>query len=79
MKFRPLEWIRKFYNLPDTPELRWERTETYRRRMEQVKTGWILMGLVMLAVDHNATVFAMAVFSMCLTFAFLEQDDQFSE
>ena len=40
--------IRRFFHLPENePEIAWTRTPLYRRRLEQVKTGWIITALLM--------------------------------
>ncbi|WP_028293429.1 hypothetical protein [Oceanobacter kriegii] len=72
----PVQWLRQVFNLPDTPDLQWIRTETHKRRLEQVKTGWIIAGLLMLGMDNNAAVFMFGFFCIFLTFAFLERDTQ---
>lgn len=79
MIFRPLDWLRKFYKLPETRELAWEKTKIYQKRLEQVKTGWIVAGLIMLAFDNNALAASLSIFCLFLSFAFLEPDDQFSK
>ncbi|WP_221800205.1 hypothetical protein [Oceanobacter mangrovi] len=72
--WNPIVWLRRFYRLPDTPDLLWTQTDTHKRRLEQVKTGWIIAGLLMLALDHNAAVLMLLLFGIFLTFAFLERD-----
>ena len=35
--------IRRFFHLPENePEIAWTKTPLYRRRLEQVKSGWII-------------------------------------
>ncbi|MCA6065488.1 hypothetical protein [Thalassolituus marinus] len=76
-RFPLIERIRRFYRLPDNyPELNWTRTRLYRRRLEQVKSGWIITGLVMLASDSIAVVFVLGAFAGFLSLAFLEPDSQ---
>jgi hypothetical protein len=67
--------IRRFYRVSEnTPDIQWTRTETYRKRMEQVKTGWIISGICMLAVENVAAVVGILFFSSFMSFAFLERD-----
>ncbi len=76
-RFPLLERIRRFYRLPnDYPELNWTRTDLYRKRLEQVKSGWIFTGLIMLASDSIAVVFVLGAFAGFLSLAFLEPDSQ---
>lgn len=69
--------VRRFYRLPDNyPELNWTRTELYRKRLEQVKSGWIVAGLIMLCSDSIAVVCVLGTFTAFLSMAFLEPDQQ---
>jgi len=70
-----LERIRRFYRLPDDyPELNWTRTKLYRRRLEQVKSGWIITGLVMLLSGSIEVVFVLSAFAGFLSLAFLDPE-----
>jgi len=67
--------IRRFYKLPENhPEFVWTRSETYKKRMEQVKNGWIIAGLLMLASGSTSMVVVIAAFSGFLSLAFLEKN-----
>ncbi|TNC87996.1 hypothetical protein [Thalassolituus sp.] len=69
--------IRRFYRLPEHhPDIEWTQTETYRRRLEQVKTGWIISGVTMLAVENLAAVLGIVMFTSFMSFAFLERDSE---
>lgn len=69
------EWLRQNLKIPKTAELEWLKTDIYKKRLEQVKSGWILAGVLMLASDNNAAVMGITLFSIFLSFAFLEKDD----
>jgi hypothetical protein len=69
------EWLRQNLKIPKTTELVWLKSDIYKKRLEQVKSGWILAGLLMLASDNNAAVMGIALFSIFLSFAFLEKDE----
>ncbi|WP_430461685.1 hypothetical protein ACQUQU_02570 [Thalassolituus sp. LLYu03] len=72
-----IDRIRRFYRLPDDyPELNWTRTPLYRKRLEQVKNGWILTGVIMLICDSIAVVCVLGAFAAFLSLAFLEPDQQ---
>ncbi len=67
--------IRRFYKLPENnPEFIWTRSTTYQRRLEQVKTGWIVAGLLMLASGSTSAVIVISAFSGFLSLAFLEKN-----
>ena len=69
--------IRKFYGLSEqNPDIQWTKTDLYRRRLEQVKTGWIISGVLMLAVENVAGVMTILVFSGFMSLAFLERDGE---
>jgi hypothetical protein len=69
--------IRRFYNLPEHhPDIEWTRTDAYKRRLEQVKTGWIISGCCMLAVENVAAIAGIFFFSSFMSFAFLERDGE---
>ncbi len=75
-RFSVIEFIRRIYRLPqDYPELNRTHTERYRRRLEQVKNGWIITGLIMLASDSTAVVCVLGAFATFLSLAFLEPDN----
>lgn len=64
-----------FLKIPQTtPEFLWTKTRCYRRRIEQVKTFWIVAGLIMLAAGHPAFILVACFFMTFLSFAFLEKD-----
>ncbi len=72
-----LDRIRRFYRIPtDYPELNWTRTPLYRRRLEQVKSGWIISGLVMLISGSIEVVFILGAFTGFLSLAFLDPDTE---
>lgn len=72
-----LDRIRRFYRLPqDYPELNWTRTETYRRRLEQVKSGWIITGIIMLLSGSIEVVCVLGAFAGFLSLAFLDPDTE---
>lgn len=74
-KWNIVSRIRQFYGVSeDTQELKWTRSKIYKRRLEQVKTGWIISGLCMLAAQNPAVVLALFMFSGFLSLAFLEKD-----
>lgn len=67
--------IRRFYGLPENhPDFVWTRSETYRKRLEQVKSGWIIAGLLMLLSGSTSAVIVIAAFCSCMSLAFLEKD-----
>ncbi|HBS41460.1 MAG TPA: hypothetical protein DEA26_02180 [Oceanospirillales bacterium] len=67
--------IRRFFHLPENePEIAWTRTPLYRRRLEQVKTGWIITALLMLAAENIAIIAGLFFFSSFMSFAYLERD-----
>lgn len=69
--------IRRFYRVSESnPDIQWTRTDTYRRRLEQVKTGWIISGITMLAVENIAAVVGIFMFTSFMSFAFLERDQE---
>lgn len=69
--------IRRFYRLPEHhPDIQWTKTDTYRRRLEQVKTGWIISGVTMLAVENVAAIMGIFMFTSFMSFAFLERDEE---
>ena len=69
--------IRRFFHLPDDePEMNWTRTPLYRKRVEQVKTGWIITALLMLAAENLAIIAGLFFFSSFMSFAFLERDEE---
>jgi len=69
--------IRRFYKIPEHhPDIEWTKTETYRRRLEQVKTGWIISGCCMLAAENIAAIVGIFFFSSFMSFAFLERDEE---
>lgn len=64
-----------FLRIPQsTAEFQWTKTRCYRRRLEQVKTFWIIAGLIMLAAGHPAFILVGCFFMTFLSFAFLEKD-----
>ena len=70
-----IERLIRFLNIPQTtPEFLWTKTRCYRRRLEQVKSFWIIAGLVMLAAGHPAFILMLFFFMTFLSFAFLERD-----
>ena len=72
-----LDRIRCFYGLPiDYPELNWTRTRLYRRRLEQVKSGWIITGLIMLASGSIEFIFLLGAFAGFLSLAFLDPEQE---
>ncbi len=69
--------IRRFFHLPDDePEMNWTRTPLYRKRVEQVKTGWIITALLMLAAENLAIIAGLFFFSSFMSFAYLERDSE---
>lgn len=67
--------IRRFYKLPeDHPEFLWTQTNTYKRRLEQVKSGWIIAGVLMLASGSTSAVIVISAFSGFMSLAFLERE-----
>lgn len=67
--------IRRFYRLPENhPEFVWTRSNTYRKRLEQVKSGWIIAGLLILASGSTSAAIVIAAFSACMSLAFLEKN-----
>lgn len=74
-KFNLVSRIRHFYGVSeDTDEFRWTRSNTYKMRLEQVKTGWIIAGILMLLIQTPAMVLGLSIFSGFLSLAFLERD-----
>lgn len=70
-----LNRIRRFYKLPENhPEFVWTRSMAYKQRLEQVKSGWIVAGLLMLASGSTSAVIVIAAFSGFLSLAFLERN-----
>lgn len=68
--------VRKFYGISeDTPEIQWTRSETYRKRLELVKIGWIISGICMLITYNFAAMFGIFLFSSFISIAFLERDN----
>lgn len=69
--------IRSFFRITnDEPEMNWTRTPLYRRRVEQVKTGWIITALLMLAAQNLAIIAGLFFFSSFMSFAYLERDSE---
>lgn len=69
-----LKSIRGFYGISEqTEEIQWTFSLTYQRRIEQVKTGWIIAGLLMLAIESLAFVIGCFLFCFFLSLAFLER------
>lgn len=67
--------IRRFYKLPENnPEFIWTRSTTYQKRLEQVKSGWIVAGLLMLMSGSTSAVIVIGAFSGFLSLAFLERN-----
>lgn len=67
--------IRRFYGLSEqNPDIQWTKTNLYRRRLEQVKTGWIISGVLMLCAENVAAVVGILFFSGFMSLAFLEKD-----
>ncbi|MAD46150.1 MAG: hypothetical protein CMI02_06775 [Oceanospirillaceae bacterium] len=72
-----LDRIRRFYRLPDDyPELNWTRTRLYRRRLEQVKSGWIVTGTLMLLSGSVEVVCVLGAFAGFLSLAFLDPEQE---
>jgi len=72
-----LSRIRRFYNVPENhPDIAWTKSTIYRKRLEQVKTGWIISGLCMLAAENIAAIAGIFFFSSFMSFAFLERDKE---
>lgn len=70
-----IDRVRRFYRIPEhQPEYQWLRSHTYRRRVEQVKTGWIIAGLTMLLTGNLAAVIIISAFAAFMSLAFLEYD-----
>lgn len=68
--------IRRFYNLPDDhPDFLWTETSLYRKRLEQVKSGWIIAGLLMLSIGTTSAVVLISAFAGFMSLAFLERDE----
>lgn len=68
--------IRRFYNLPeDHPEFLWTQTPAYQKRLEQVKNGWIIAGLLMLSIGTTSSVVLISAFTGFMSLAFLERDE----
>ena len=67
--------IRRFFHLPENePEIAWTKTPLYRRRLEQVKSGWIITCALMLAAEDLALITGLFFFSSFMSFAYLEKD-----
>lgn len=76
MKFPdPWAWLRRFYRIPQTEDIKWIGSEAHRQRLEKIKTGWIIAGLVMLALDSNAAALGIFLFAGFLSLAFLDRDE----
>lgn len=74
-KWNIISRIRKFYGVSeDTAELKWLRSNIYKSRLEQVKTGWIIAGLIMLALENIAAVVIISSFAGFMSLAFLEKE-----
>ncbi|MFC3681242.1 hypothetical protein [Bacterioplanoides pacificum] len=74
-KMNLLNRIRRFYNIPEhNPDIAWTRSKTYQRRLEQVKIGWIITGLLMLISGSTAVSIVIGSFSLFMTLGFLERD-----
>ncbi|MCY0964265.1 hypothetical protein [Parathalassolituus penaei] len=69
-------WMRRVFGIGRTRDIAWLETRTYQQRLEWVKSGWIIAGLLMLAADNNAAALGIAMFSTFLSFAFLERDEE---
>ncbi|ASP38933.1 hypothetical protein CHH28_09675 [Bacterioplanes sanyensis] len=70
-----LDKVRRFYRLPEQqPEYQWLSSPLYRRRIEHVKTGWIIAGLLMLSLNSLGAVFVITAFSAFMSLAYLEYD-----
>ena len=66
--------IQFFQISQSTPEFQWTKTRCYKRRVEQVKSLWIVAGVIMVASAHLAFILVACFFMTFLSFAFLERD-----
>ncbi len=55
----------------NSEEFQWTKTQLYQRRLERVKSFWIIGGVIMLAVAQPAFILAGSFFLTFLSFAFL--------
>lgn len=70
-----LERLITFLRIPQTsPEFQWTKTTCYKRRIEQVKSLWIIAGSIMVLTGHPAFILVACFFMTFLSFAFLEKD-----
>jgi len=69
-----IDHIIKWLGIPqNTDEFKWTQTRAYAKRLEWVKSGWILGGIVMLVVAQPAFILASSLFLSFLSLAFLEK------
>ncbi len=74
MRKNIIERFIAFLGIPqNTPEFQWTKTPTYQKRLGAVKYGWILAGIIMLAVAQPAFILGSSLFLTFLSFAFLDK------
>ena len=57
----------------NSEEYKWTRSHVYQKKLEWVKSFWIIGGLVMLAVAQPAFILVGSFFLTFLSFGFLEK------
>lgn len=68
--------ILRFFNRNDkTKELEWSRSNIYKRRVEQLKYGWIAAGIIILIFASLPVTIFVVLISLFTSLAFLEPDD----
>ncbi|MFL0806142.1 MAG: hypothetical protein K6L60_02505 [Oceanobacter sp.] len=68
-----LQRIRRFYGIDEPDRDGWADSAEYRRRLRWVQFGWVVAGLVILALGHNAAAIGIGLFMTFLSFAVLEK------
>ncbi len=69
-----IERIIQYLGIPqNSDEFQWTKTQLYRKKLDRVKSFWIIGGLIMLAVAQPAFILAGSFFLTFLSFAFLEK------
>jgi len=57
----------------NTDEFQWTKTPAYKKRLEWVKSTWIVAGIIMLIAASPVFIIASSFFLTFLSFAFLEK------
>ena len=68
--------IRRFFKInDDTKEIQWSRSKIYKRRVEQLKWGWIAVAILILIVGSVQFAIGAVLFTLFTSLSFLEPDE----